>query len=457
VRAAAGSYERLLHAHGCRSDVAAAIAGRLVRSDDALTAAGAAPTGRVTIWAPGRIEVFGKHTDYAGGRSLLTAVERGFAVRAAPRHDRVLRVMSLDSGQQCESMLDASAIAPDGQWSNYIATVARRVALNFPSATTGVDLVFTSDLPIAAGVSSSTALLISVFLALAAVNSLEHTSEWQASLTARTDLAGYLGAMEMGGPFGALAGLPGVGTLGGSQDQTAILCAAAGAVSDFSWMPVQQNARYPLPASQSFVVAASGIVAEKSAGARAQYNRASLMVRHLRDAWNRTSGRHDHSLAAAATSSTAAPDMLRDLAGMAATADFSADALRARLDQFLRETYTIVPAAAQAFAHGDWATIGDLAALSQDAAAVGLQNQIPETTALVRLARAHGADAASAFGAGFGGSVWALVNTDGAAAFLAAWLAAYRGEFPRAGAHASFFATAAGPPAGAWPDGTYPT
>src|SRR5690606_7084874 len=30
-----------------------------------------------TFFVPGRIEVLGKHTDYAGGRSLLAAVNRG--------------------------------------------------------------------------------------------------------------------------------------------------------------------------------------------------------------------------------------------------------------------------------------------------------------------------------------------------------------------------------------------
>ncbi len=450
-------FEDLLRAHGCSARVAAQQAVTLQRADQALTDLGATGSGRASIWAPGRIEVFGKHTDYAGGRSLLCAVERGFAVRAAPRTDRVVRVTSLESGLQCECLLDPSATAPDGHWSNYIATVARRVALNFPRAITGVDIVFGSNLPIAAGVSSSTALLISVFLALAAVNDLEQDDVWRTALRVRTDLAGYLGAMEMGGPFRALAGLPGVGTLGGSQDQTAILCASAGAVADFGWMPVRPLGVYSLPPSSHFVVAASGIVAEKSAGARAQYNRASLMVQHLRDRWNETTGRDDHSLAAAAESSADAMDRLREIASASATADFTADALRQRLQQFLLETYTIIPAAAAAFAAHDVAAVGALAAQSQQAAESWLHNQIPETSALVRLARANGAHAASAFGAGFGGSVWALVETDRVAEFQVAWRDDYAREFPAAGAQASFFHTAAGPSASCWSDAAFTT
>ena len=43
-------------------------------------------------FTPGRIEIFGKHTDYAGGRSLTCAVERGFAVSYAPRRDGLVRI-----------------------------------------------------------------------------------------------------------------------------------------------------------------------------------------------------------------------------------------------------------------------------------------------------------------------------------------------------------------------------
>ena len=35
------------------------------------------------FWVPGRVEVAGKHTDYAGGRSLLAAATKGFCVVVA--------------------------------------------------------------------------------------------------------------------------------------------------------------------------------------------------------------------------------------------------------------------------------------------------------------------------------------------------------------------------------------
>src|SRR5688500_19813809 len=58
---------------------------------------GAAPEWRWCV--PGRIEIFGKHTDYAGGRSLLAAVPRGFAVVARARPDDRVRVLDARHGE----------------------------------------------------------------------------------------------------------------------------------------------------------------------------------------------------------------------------------------------------------------------------------------------------------------------------------------------------------------------
>ena len=73
---------------------------------------------------------------------------------------------------------------------------------------------------------------------------------------------------------------------------------------------------------------------------------------------------------------------------------------------------------------------------------------MPETIALARLAREGGAHAASAFGAGFGGSVWALVDAAGAEEFRDDWLARYAALHPIAAARADAFITRPGPGAG---------
>ena len=50
------------------------------RALDGLERLGAPAASAVRFWVPGRIEFLGKHTDYAGGRSLLCTIERGFCV-----------------------------------------------------------------------------------------------------------------------------------------------------------------------------------------------------------------------------------------------------------------------------------------------------------------------------------------------------------------------------------------
>ena len=73
-------------------------------------------------------------------------------------------------------------------------------------------------------------------------------------------------------------------------------------------------------------------------------------------------------------------------------------------------------------------------------------NQIPETSFLARTAREMDAVAASAFGAGFGGSVWALVPKAGSTEFAARWRDAYTMRFAKSAMRSEFFVTKAGPP-----------
>lgn len=419
-------------------------AAMLERCDGALESLGAS-AHRWSAWVPGRIEVLGKHTDYCGGRSLLCAVERGFAVRVALRTDARIRALDVATGSACETALDVSAHGPPGTWPNYVATVARRLARNFSTARHGVDLAFASDLPVAAGLSSSSALMIAVFIALAKSNDLRSSEEFRRAIFSREELAAYLGAVESGESFRTLQGDAGVGTFGGSQDHTAIMCAETGHIVQYSFSPVRREAAFALPPTHTFVVGASGVLAEKASGAREAYNRAALLVRHLLHAWNAETGRADTSLAEAVRSGSDAADRLRRIARVTATAEFPAEALGNRLEQFLLENFGLIPAAAAALARGSAQELGVVAERSQEGAERWLGNQVPETIALARLARQAGATAASAFGAGFGGSVWALVPVGDAHDFMVSWSRRYEGEFPRAAERAMFFVSPAGP------------
>jgi galactokinase len=402
-------------------------------------------SGDVARWfVPGRIELLGKHTDYAGGRSLLCAVERGFCVAARTRPDRVVRVA--DAVLDVEARLPLSREAGDGgkeAWTVYPAAVVRRVARDFPGSLRGADIAVASDLPRSAGLSSGSALVVAIFTALAYANALEEHPAYRANIQGSVDLAGYLGAVENGLSFGSLAGESGVGTFGGSEDHTAMLCCRAGMLSQYSFCPVRLEREVVLPADWTFVVASSGVTAEKSGSARDRYNRLALAASAIFEFWRGHGG--PGKTLGQAVRQPGAPDRLREVLSHCAHPLYTPRELLDRFQQFLLESETIVPAAAEAVATADADALSDIATRSQTGAERFLGNQIPETIGLVASARALGALAASAFGAGFGGSVWSLVEREQAERFRVAWQDDYRRDFPDAAPTSEFFTTCAGP------------
>lgn len=407
----------------------------------------AAPEAR-RFFVPGRIEVLGKHTDYAGGRSLLCAVERGFCLLASPRRDGQVVVADAGRGLAAEVALDfagADLVPEAGSWSVYVAAVARRIARNFPGPLAGADIAFASDLPRAAGLSSSSALVVALFSALSDINRLEERPEYRASIEGNQDLGGYLGCLENGQTFRDLPGDLGVGTFGGSEDHTAILCSRSGELAQYVFCPVRHETSIALPAGLTFVVASSGVAADKAGSARDRYNRLSLATAAILDLWRRETGRADATLFSAARSSPDAAAAIWRMLGKSEDPAFDRAFLLGRFGQFFEETMQIIPAVAGTLARGDLAAVGPLVDRSQKLAEHFLGNQIPETVALAREARSLGAVAASAFGAGFGGSVWALVRESEAQDFRARWSEGYARAFPEAASKAEFFPTRPGP------------
>ena len=87
--------------------------------------------------------------------------------------------------------------------------------------------------------------------------------------------------------------------------------------------------------------------------------------------------------------------------------------------------------------------LGKLVDRSQQLTESHLRNTLEETEWLPRAARRLGCVAASAFGAGFGGSVWALASAEHAAELLRRWEGEYAAAFPARQEHARFFAMSA--------------
>ncbi len=425
---------------------------RLLREAHGVLDHSGVPSDGRRVWiVPGRIEVLGKHVDYAGGRSLLCTVQRGIVVVARPRDDRVLTVQDARRREALSIAFDDPAAAPF-PWSVYPSTVLQRLRLNFGDAVRGADIGLASNLPPAAGVSSSSALTVGLTLALAALSDLAAHPAWTASIPDRPSLAGYVGALENGIAFRDLPGERGVGTMGGAQDQTAILCCAPGQLDVFAWSPVRHERTVPWTQGFSFVIGVSGVIAAKTGAAKDRYNRAARTVHRLVDAWNQRGGTAG-SLAAAFTEAAGTewpskiPPALIEAAQRAADDEFTDAHLTSRLEQFFGESYRIVPAAADALARHALLEFGGIVAESQLGAERALENQIAETISLVRIARDEGAVAASAFGAGFGGSVWAMVRSSQVETFIARWRELYTAAHRGPSRRAQFFATEPGAPA----------
>jgi galactokinase len=385
----------------------------------------------IATYVPGRIEVMGKHTDYCGGRSLLMATERGMCFIAIPRPDPVIRMFDVTHGRRIEFPFAADIQPAVGDWSNYPMTVARRIARNFPGPFRGADIAIAADLPAAAGLSSSSALIIGMFLCLSRVNHLDQHPQYIANLRLCSDLAAYCGTIENGATFGPFEGDSGVGTFGGSQDHTALLCCKSRKLSRYAFCPVRKEGEIDLSEDLTFVVMNSGVVAEKTGSALHKYNAVARRARLLVQLVNDTLGQRFACLADVVASPSVGVEGLRQLLKDHPALD-QREQLSTRLEQFLVESEQLIPQAAGLLAAGRYAELGPVLDTSQQLAESHLLNQIPETVALQRTARKLGAHAASAFGAGFGGSVWALVDTESAEPFLREWGQASRVSAPRA-------------------------
>ncbi len=396
-------------------------------------------------FVPGRVEVLGRHTDYAGGRSLVCAIERGFLFTAAAGRGSAVRMRedSTEFGETCFE-LSASLRPEPGAWTSYPVTMARRLAANFGAdrPLAGADIAFSSTLPVGSGMSGSSALMMMTFTALAGVNRLEAHPAFRASIGRPVDLAGYLACAENGQSFRSLAGDSGVGTFGGSEDHAAILCGRPETLSLFRFSPMELEEEIRWPARWRLALAFSGVRAEKTREALEKYNLASRRARAAVEAYNARHGTRFGTVGEALRAGARPGDWL-DLEGG------PVPGLADRVRQFAAEERRIIPGALRAVRASDLHGFGRQLTASHRASARWLWNIVPEVERLAATARSIGALGASGFGAGFGGSALALITSSEAPAFPARWRDPYLARFPGR-SEADFFIARPGPGIEVW-------
>jgi len=341
---------------------------------------------------------------------------------------------------------------PAGHWSNYPITAVRRISSNFgASGLKGVDVSISCDIPPASGMSTSSAIICGMWLALGDRNNLEDHPNYKENIDRKEDLMEYLGCIENGQNLKGLVGDKGVGTFGGSEDHTAIMSCTAGNLHMYSYCPTANEGKFAFPPGMKFVIGVSGAIAEKTGAKMKDYNDASLLAREAARTYCAAKNADISPPHLANVVKHAGGDAEAIRAGIKAyfagggDAQFDEAALLTRFDQFYAESEEIIPKVAQAFADQDFEALGTLVDRSQLLTDTHLKNQVPETVFLAKSARAQGALAASAFGAGFGGSVWALVPAENVDKFTAAWQAVYTKEFPEAAKASTFFSMVPGP------------
>ncbi len=122
--------------------------------------------------APGRVNLIGEHTDYNDGFVLPVAIDRDILVASRRRDDRLVRIHSLEPDVLIEFPLDDIQYDTENNWSNYPKGVARflqEAGYNL----SGLEIVFTGNVPRGAGLSSSAALEVAMAMTFEKVSGLE--------------------------------------------------------------------------------------------------------------------------------------------------------------------------------------------------------------------------------------------------------------------------------------------
>ena len=341
---------------------------------------GRSPEG--VAFAPGRVNLIGEHVDYCGLPVLPTALGHGIALAFAARGDARIRCLS-NTPDYGEADFPLEPGPPPAGFGRYLSAAAAGLAAGgWTNTRAGLDGALASDLPAAAGLSSSSALVIAGALALLACRRLPPGAEF--SRRERMRLALDLAAAEHG-----------VAIQGGAMDQSICLAAVPGhalhlAFNPPAWTPVVVD-----PSRFSFLAAYSGQRADKGGSAGITFD---ARVRDAREALVRV---REFLPGADGYPALLANHPQADLVA-------AADRLPAPLAGRFRHVVTEAGRTAAAVEHlrsGNAAGLGKTLDASHESLRRDYEVSTPELDTLVDEARRAGALGARLTGAGLGGSI----------------------------------------------------
>lgn len=110
-----------------------------------------------TVLSPGRINIIGEHIDYNDGYVLPAAIDKVICFAFAKNNSKTSKVIAIDLNEEFEIDLTQEIKLSDAVWTNYIRGVIKQLQDNGFSFE-GFNCVFSSNIPVGSGLSSSAAL-----------------------------------------------------------------------------------------------------------------------------------------------------------------------------------------------------------------------------------------------------------------------------------------------------------
>jgi galactokinase len=339
-----------------------------------------------SIFAPGRVNLIGEHTDYSGGLVLPVAVDRGVTVRWQP-DTGAIRLRSAEFPEAVELAPDGTPAPGLDGWGRYAAGVAI-VLRERGRPAAGLDGTVSSTVPIGAGLSSSAALTVAIGLALCRAAGFE---------LPRLELADVAREAEHRA----------VGVRVGLMDPAASLLARRGHALLLD-CATEEYRPVPVPDDLAVVVLDSG-------------------VRHRHEDSGYATRRAELERALPSLGGARPSQVTEEEAEAAARAAGVDGIARRRLRHVVSENERVRVCLRELESPGgpDRRTLGALFREGHASLRDDFEVSTPELDLLVELAYDHGAVAARMTGGGFGGSVVALAETDKAETFAAAVTEAY--------------------------------
>ncbi|MCK9526473.1 MAG: galactokinase, partial [Limnochordia bacterium] len=121
------------------------------------------------VWAPGRVNLLGEHTDYNEGFVFPMAIDVGIYMAGALNKTGEVRLYSLDYQAGATFALEDITPSSHDKWTNYIRGVCREFQLaGFEPR--GMDLLVQGNVPQGAGLSSSAALEVATAVLITALH-----------------------------------------------------------------------------------------------------------------------------------------------------------------------------------------------------------------------------------------------------------------------------------------------